>query len=85
MWCQSCQGNGEIVTDWDRYNRGHVDDHGDEAVADCVDCGGTGYENPVFLDTGAVAAETLSLIAELSPLSTDLRTTGPGRWTIVPE
>lgn len=66
MWCQACGGNGEIVTDWDRYLRGHVDAHGEEAVVDCTDCGGTGYENPVFLDTGAVAAENLALAIDIA-------------------
>lgn len=40
--CERCQGNGEIVTDWDRYMHAHDGDVGDEAVADCPDCSGTG-------------------------------------------
>lgn len=40
--CERCQGNGEIVTDWDRYLHPHDGDVGDEAVAECPDCGGTG-------------------------------------------
>lgn len=40
--CQRCQGNGEIVTDWDRYMRGNEDENGNEAVAECPDCGGEG-------------------------------------------
>lgn len=40
--CERCQGNGEIVTDWDRYMHVHDGDVGDEAVADCPDCSGTG-------------------------------------------
>lgn len=40
--CETCQGNGEIVTDWERYLRPYDGDVGDEAVAECPDCGGTG-------------------------------------------
>lgn len=40
--CQRCQGNGEIVTDWDRYKNPRPGDVGDEAVAECPDCDGTG-------------------------------------------
>lgn len=40
--CERCQGNGEIVTDWERYKRPHPGDVGDEAVAECPDCDGTG-------------------------------------------
>lgn len=35
--CERCQGNGEIVTDWDRYLSG------EDAVADCRDCSGYGF------------------------------------------
>lgn len=42
--CETCQGNGEIVVNWDLYLHGRngktVDD---EAVAPCPDCGGSGY------------------------------------------
>lgn len=41
--CERCQGNGEIVTDWDRYMHPLPGDVGDEAVAECPDCNGTGY------------------------------------------
>lgn len=44
--CQRCKGNGEIVTDWERYMRGHEDEHGNEAVAECPDCGGEGVIDP---------------------------------------
>lgn len=47
--CQRCQGNGEIVTDWDRYRTPHNGDVGDEAVAECPDCDGAG----VIQDAGA--------------------------------
>lgn len=40
--CERCQGNGEIVTDWDRYRHPHDGDKGDEAVAECPDCNGIG-------------------------------------------
>lgn len=40
--CERCQGNGEIVTDWDRYKHPRPGDVGDEAVASCPDCDGEG-------------------------------------------
>jgi hypothetical protein len=40
--CERCQGNGEIVTDWERYRHPHEGDKGDEAVAECPDCNGEG-------------------------------------------
>lgn len=40
--CERCQGNGEIVTDWERYLHPRVGDVGDEAVAECPDCDGEG-------------------------------------------
>lgn len=40
--CQRCQGNGEIVTDWERYKHPAPGDVGDEAVTECPDCHGTG-------------------------------------------
>lgn len=40
--CDRCAGNGEIVTDWDRYRHPHEGDVGDEAVAACPDCFGVG-------------------------------------------
>jgi len=44
--CERCQGNGEIVTDWDRYMRGPLDENGNDAVANCPDCDGTGFLSP---------------------------------------
>lgn len=41
--CKRCKGTGEIVTDWDRYLDPRDGDKGDEAVADCPDCGGQGH------------------------------------------
>ncbi len=52
--CQRCQGNGEIVTDWDRYLHAHDGDKGDEAVAECPDCDGQGASTPT--PQGDVAA-----------------------------
>ncbi len=40
--CERCQGNGEIVTDWERFRHPHENDVGDEAVAECPDCDGIG-------------------------------------------
>lgn len=40
--CEQCQGNGEIIADWDRYLEPHDGDVGDEAVTECPDCDGTG-------------------------------------------
>jgi len=46
MMCEQCQGNGEIVTDWRRYLHAEPGDKGDEAVATCPDCDGTGEAEP---------------------------------------
>lgn len=40
--CQTCQGNGEVVTDWERYIHPLPGDAGDEAVAECQFCDGKG-------------------------------------------
>lgn len=41
--CKRCAGNGEIVTDWDRYLGAlKPGDQGDEGTADCPDCDGIG-------------------------------------------
>lgn len=40
--CERCQGNGEIVTDWNRYLHPRRGDIGDEAVKECPDCSGYG-------------------------------------------
>lgn len=52
--CQRCQGNGEIVTDWERYRHPNEGDVGDEAVAECPDCNGVGSVTVPTPD-GAVA------------------------------
>lgn len=44
--CKTCCGNGEIITDWDRYLHGHEGDVGDEGTADCPDCDGIGFTPP---------------------------------------
>lgn len=43
--CDRCLGNGEVVTDWDRYLKPQSGDVGDEAVAECPDCLGSGYDS----------------------------------------
>ena len=40
--CVTCQGNGETVTDWERYLNARRGDVGDEAVTECPDCNGRG-------------------------------------------
>lgn len=40
--CERCAGNGEIVTNWGRYVEPNSNDIGDEGVAACPDCDGTG-------------------------------------------
>lgn len=50
--CERCQGNGEIVTDWERYLHPHEGDVGDEAVTDCPDCDGTGSIPPTYAADG---------------------------------
>lgn len=41
--CKTCRGNGEIVTDWERYlGPPEPGDQGDEGTADCPDCDGIG-------------------------------------------
>jgi uncharacterized protein (UPF0335 family) len=63
--CERCQGNGEIVTDWDRYKHPNEDDVGDEAVAECPDCGGEGIIDlsPVRETPSIDSAET-GILAE---------------------
>ena len=40
--CQTCCGNGENVTDWERYLNPLDGDVGDEAVSECPECDGYG-------------------------------------------
>lgn len=42
IMCEKCQGNGEIITDWDRYLHAEPDDEGHEGTAECPDCDGEG-------------------------------------------
>lgn len=51
--CEHCQGNGEIVTDWERYLAPHEGDLGDEAVAECPDCRGSGFITRAKAEGGA--------------------------------
>lgn len=43
--CERCQGNGEIVTDWDAYLHPANLAAEENSVTECPDCGGTG-KNP---------------------------------------
>jgi hypothetical protein len=40
--CERCQGNGEIIGDWERYLNPEEGDVGDNVLAPCPDCDGTG-------------------------------------------
>lgn len=40
VMCKTCQGNGEIVTDWDRYLAGESSEP--DVIDECHDCDGTG-------------------------------------------
>lgn len=58
--CKHCAGNGEIITDWDRYlGAPKPGDRGDEGTADCPDCDGKGSRSVAFRD---IAPETLARI-----------------------
>lgn len=50
MQCEVCSGNGEIVTDWERYLHSQPGDVGDEAVAECEECFGSGLDQKIFDD-----------------------------------
>lgn len=67
--CERCQGNGEIVTDWDRYMHAHDGDVGDEAVAECPDCNGTGR---VSQDGAREEVERITAVAEKMAARTGL-------------
>lgn len=51
--CERCQGNGEIITDWDRYRSPKDGDKGDEVVAECPDCSGSGTVSSVGIEDAA--------------------------------
>lgn len=53
--CETCQGNGEVVTDWNRYKHPHPGDKGDEAVSMCQECNGTGEVNATHPAEGVPA------------------------------
>ena len=53
--CETCQGNGEVVTDWNRYKHPHPGDKGDEAVSMCQECNGTGEVNAAHPAEGVPA------------------------------
>lgn len=40
--CETCQGNGEIVTDWELYLHPPEGAPGDAGTATCPDCDGLG-------------------------------------------
>lgn len=44
--CQTCQGNGEVVTNWSRYLHPRKGDAADAWVRECTDCNGTGEAEP---------------------------------------
>lgn len=64
--CETCQDNGEVVTDWSRYLHSHEGDKGDEAVAECPDCDGTGkVAHPCASDANEIErlpADVISLV-----------------------
>jgi DnaJ-class molecular chaperone len=41
--CSRCQGNGEIVLDWDAYSAAESTEEIESATAVCPDCDGEGY------------------------------------------
>lgn len=41
--CDTCQGTGEVVTDWEGYLHPPTEAPGDFGTAECPDCDGTGY------------------------------------------
>ncbi|WP_114214185.1 hypothetical protein [Ochrobactrum sp. 3-3] len=76
--CERCQGNGEIVTDWERYRHPHENDVGDEAVAECPDCSGEGYieASPDHADDLAVDRFAIAMKQKLAKK----REEGRGGW-----
>lgn len=43
--CARCQGNGEIIVDWEIYLHGNNDE---KAIRECPDCDGTGTIPPRY-------------------------------------
>ena len=74
--CDRCQGNGEIVTDWDRYRHPHDGDVGDEAVAKCPDCEGegvvAGHDAPEA-PQAAVRGDAKEIVDRLRKVEGDVR------------
>lgn len=62
--CETCQGNGEIVNDWDRYEHPHAGEKGDEAVSPCQDCEGTGEITPAHPAEGVPAQTTRDAVIQ---------------------
>lgn len=72
--CETCQGNGEIVTDWDRYLHPLTADVGDEAVTECPDCNGEGEISEPAGEAGPVAIDYLrGKIGEILELELDAK------------
>lgn len=42
IWCERCQGNGELVTDWELYKASTGDADDEACLIDCPDCDGQG-------------------------------------------
>lgn len=40
--CERCQGNGEIVVDWEKYLHPETIAEEESSVAECPDCDGEG-------------------------------------------
>lgn len=62
--CARCQGNGEIVTDWSRYTNPSPGDTGEEALAECPDCDGTGRVDALLFAQRASVEEVARTISE---------------------
>lgn len=89
--CERCQGNGEIVTDWSRYTNPHIGDTGEEALAECPDCDGTGrVDTPHPAPEAATNSDGLAQPSaprgegateqERSPSSSEATQPEPRRW-----
>lgn len=65
--CPDCDGNGEIVTDWERYMHSLPGDKGDEAVADCPNCDGRGWRPMTDEERDNAAADAFSDQCEGEP------------------
>lgn len=44
--CESCQGNGEVITDWETYLEPPMGTDPEAGVSICPDCHGTGWVCP---------------------------------------